>query len=69
MTIFNFNNCFLIELYRQTKHNTMGWGHKTVYKNEFLPCNVIHYSFDCIIVYMQNHDHIDKHTIYPHRSK
>ena len=28
MTIFNFNNCFLIELYRQTKHNTMGWGHK-----------------------------------------
>ena len=28
MTIFNFNNCFLIELYRQTKHNTIGWGHK-----------------------------------------
>ena len=27
MTIFNFNNCFLIELYRQTKHNTIGWGH------------------------------------------
>ena len=30
MTIFNFNNCFLIELYRQTKHNTMGWGHKNI---------------------------------------
>jgi hypothetical protein len=29
MTIFNFNNYFLIELYRQTKHNNIGWGHKT----------------------------------------
>ena len=29
MTIFNFNNYFLIELYRQTKQNNIGWGHKT----------------------------------------
>lgn len=42
---------------------------KTVYKNECMPCNVMHYLFDCIIVYMQNHDHIDIHTIYLHCSK
>ena len=35
MTIFNFNNCFLIELYRQTKYNTMGWGHKYNYSDIF----------------------------------
>jgi hypothetical protein len=29
MTIFNFNNHFLIELYRQTKQNNIGWGHTT----------------------------------------
>ena len=31
MTIFNFNNCFLVALYRQSKQNTIGWGNTYIY--------------------------------------